>query len=131
MLNSQQTVICPSLNESLLHISTYYFQAIPLYSQMVLLIFTRCSVPISTVHSGTSLSQHSDTHYKTTNKSKTPVHVLEHASTKTRSMVSCQKGPTSHAYAWQLGPFWQDTLEIRKSVPHLIVTWSHEEPVLR
>ena len=26
------------------------------------------------------------------------------------SMVSCQKGPTSHAYAWQIGPFWQDTL---------------------
>ena len=25
------------------------------------------------------------------------------------SMVSCQKGPTSHAYAWQIGPFWQDT----------------------
>ena len=26
-------------------------------------------------------------------------------------MVSCQKGPTRHAYAWQMGPFWQDTLE--------------------
>ena len=26
-------------------------------------------------------------------------------------MVSCQKGPTRHAYAWQIGPFWQDTLE--------------------
>ena len=26
--------------------------------------------------------------------------------------VSCQKGPTRHAYAWQIGPFWQDTLEI-------------------
>ena len=23
------------------------------------------------------------------------------------SMVSCQKGPTRHAYAWQIGPFWQ------------------------
>ena len=32
------------------------------------------------------------------------------------SMVSCQKGPTRHASAWQLGPFW-DTLDIslRKS----------------
>ena len=30
-----------------------------------------------------------------------------------RSMVSCQKGPNRHAYAWQIGPFWQDTLEIR------------------
>ena len=28
------------------------------------------------------------------------------------SMVSCQKGPTLHAYAWQIGPFWQDTLEL-------------------
>ena len=29
-----------------------------------------------------------------------------------KSMVSCQKGPTLHAYAWQIGPFWQDALEI-------------------
>ena len=28
-------------------------------------------------------------------------------------MVSCQKGPTRHAYALQIGPFWQDTLDIR------------------
>ena len=28
-------------------------------------------------------------------------------------MVSCQKGSTRHAYAWQIGPFWQDTLVIR------------------
>ena len=27
-------------------------------------------------------------------------------------MVSCQKGPTGHAYAWPIGPFWQDTLKI-------------------
>ena len=26
------------------------------------------------------------------------------------SRVSSQKGPTRHAYAWQIGPFWQDTL---------------------
>ena len=26
------------------------------------------------------------------------------------SMVFCQKSPTRHAYAWQIGPFWQDTL---------------------
>ena len=25
-------------------------------------------------------------------------------------MVSCQKGPTRHAYAWQIAPFWQDSL---------------------
>ena len=28
------------------------------------------------------------------------------------SRVSCQKGPTRHAHAWQIGPFWQDTLDI-------------------
>ena len=28
------------------------------------------------------------------------------------SMASCQRGPTRHAYAWQIGPFWQDTLDI-------------------
>ena len=38
----------------------------------------------------------------------------------THSMVSCQKGPTRHAYAWQIGPFWQDTLELISS--HLIIS---------
>ena len=33
------------------------------------------------------------------------------------SMVSCQKGPIRHAYAWQLGPFWQDTLELTPALP--------------
>ena len=28
-------------------------------------------------------------------------------------MVSCQKGPTGHAYAWQIGPFWQDTIDMK------------------
>ena len=28
--------------------------------------------------------------------------------------VSCWKGPTRHAYAWQIGPFWQDTLDIKE-----------------
>ena len=28
------------------------------------------------------------------------------------SRVSCQKGPTCHAYPWKIGPFWQDTLEL-------------------
>ena len=32
-------------------------------------------------------------------------------------MVSCQKVPTRHAYAWQIGPFWQDTLDILLDVP--------------
>ena len=30
-------------------------------------------------------------------------------------MVSCQKGPTRYAYGWQIGPFWQDTLDIQKA----------------
>ena len=30
-------------------------------------------------------------------------------------MVSCQKCPTRHAYAWQIGTFWQDTLNILSS----------------
>ena len=29
-------------------------------------------------------------------------------------VVSCQKGPTRHAYSWQIGPFWQDTLDVCK-----------------
>ena len=29
------------------------------------------------------------------------------------STASCKKGPTRHAYAWQIGPFWQDTFEMR------------------
>ena len=32
------------------------------------------------------------------------------------SMVSCQKGPTRHAYARQIGPFWQDTLDVYDAV---------------
>ena len=27
------------------------------------------------------------------------------------SRVSSQKGRTRHAYTWQIGPFWQDTLD--------------------
>ena len=27
-------------------------------------------------------------------------------------MVFYKKGPTRHAYAWQIGPFWQNTLEV-------------------
>ena len=30
-------------------------------------------------------------------------------------MVSCEKGPTRHAYAWQIGPFSQNTLDILSS----------------
>ena len=31
------------------------------------------------------------------------------------SRVSCQKGPICHAEAWQVGPFWQDTLDMWNS----------------
>ena len=31
-------------------------------------------------------------------------------------MVSCEKGPTRHAYAWQIGPFWQDTIDLENSL---------------
>ena len=31
-------------------------------------------------------------------------------------MVSCQKGPTRHAYAWQIGPFWQDTIDMETAL---------------
>ena len=37
--------------------------------------------------------------------------LLWHVCTEHSSMVSCQEGPTCHAYAWQIGPFWQDTPE--------------------
>ena len=37
---------------------------------------------------------------------------FNNALAKPYSMVSCQKGPTRHAYAWQIGPFWQDTLDM-------------------
>ena len=33
-------------------------------------------------------------------------------------MVPCQTGPTRHACAWQIGPFWQDTLELWGVITH-------------
>ena len=42
-------------------------------------------------------------------------------------MVSCQKGPTRHAYAWQIGPFWQDTLDITPDNAHSLITQSNME----
>ena len=32
------------------------------------------------------------------------------------SRVSCQKGSTRHAYAWQIGPFWQETLDVSRGI---------------
>ena len=37
---------------------------------------------------------------------------VRYASSTRISRVSCQKGLTRHAYAWQIGPFWQDTLDM-------------------
>ena len=43
-------------------------------------------------------------------------------------MVSCQKGPTRHAYAWQIGPFWEDTLEKTIMVArHVTLEWRHTD----
>ena len=41
-------------------------------------------------------------------------------------MVSCQKGPTRHAYAWQIGPFWQDKLDFSHcyAVWNIITYWT-------
>ena len=39
------------------------------------------------------------------------------------SRVSCQKGPTRHAYAWQIGPFWQDTLDVCLTSSHKHHKW--------
>ena len=37
------------------------------------------------------------------------------------SRVSCEKGPTRHAHAWQIGHFWQDTLFIKHCDTHFHV----------
>ena len=39
------------------------------------------------------------------------------------SRASCQKGPTHHAYAWQIGPFWQDTLELHSDKCYRSSLW--------
>ena len=48
-------------------------------------------------------------------------------------MVSCQKGPTRHAYAWQMGPFWQDTFDMKAPTMYVYcppVEWNHNATVL-
>ena len=40
-----------------------------------------------------------------------------------KTMVSCQKGPTRHAYTWQIGPLWQDNLENYNQMPLFVQTF--------
>ena len=42
------------------------------------------------------------------------------------SRVSCQKGPNHHAYAWQIGPFWQDTLELTSTRRYSLIPHSQD-----
>ena len=44
----------------------------------------------------------------------------KHSQLRAISRVSCQKGPNRHAYAWQIGPFWQDTLEMAHYMPYVV-----------
>ena len=61
---------------------------------------------------------------------------IMHSSHCENPMVSCQKSPTCHAYAWQIGPFWQDTLDypawaicFMGFLCHLSVGFTHLNPV--
>ena len=36
-------------------------------------------------------------------------------------MVFCQKCPTRHAYAWQIGSFWQHTLDIKDEMIKVVL----------
>ena len=50
---------------------------------------------------------------------------------KVISMVSRHKGPTRHAYAWQIGPIWQDTRDMRvfrtMAIVVEILEWQYSE----
>ena len=43
--------------------------------------------------------------------------------------VSCQKGPTYHAYAWQIGPFRQDTLVISVAETYQAISIHNTGPI--
>ena len=43
-------------------------------------------------------------------------------------MVSCQRAPTSHAYAWQIGPFWQDTLDMLSAAKNSYIEFKIWQP---
>ena len=58
-------------------------------------------------------------HFETASILSRPQCVKGRDSVSLSSMVSLQKGPTRHAYAWQIGPFWQDTLVMTSSCSYL------------
>ena len=41
--------------------------------------------------------------------------------------VSCQNGPTRHAYTWQIGPFWQDTFDVSFLMKYRFIWGSNHE----
>ena len=45
------------------------------------------------------------------------------------SRVSCQTGPTRHAYAWQIWSFWQDTLDIPSTLTLHSVWWNNVQNI--
>ena len=45
------------------------------------------------------------------------------------SRVSCKKGLTRHAYAWQIGPFWQDTIDMYATWTLIIINMDYNGPV--
>ena len=65
-----------------------------------------------TTRSGTHITRLEFNRLIHRNAVNTPV-IIRNDQVDLNSRVSCQKGPTRHAYAWQIGPFWQDTLELK------------------
>ena len=70
-------------------------------------------------------------HKEDNNVDKRILVIVYHASNccynaETTSRVSCQKGATSHAYAWQIAPFWQDTLDMAMASQDSVTVTSHE-----
>ena len=45
------------------------------------------------------------------------------------SRVSYQKGPTCHAYTWQRGPFWQDSIDISYRISVIVFIWDQFWPL--
>ena len=73
----------------------------------IIAILDSYSLPSNASDCKRALLMHYICRLETTHMPRTP-QPLQHI-----SMVSGQKGPTRHAYAWQIGPFWRDTLDFR------------------